>query len=158
MPPSTRRGGGNRGESTKPRQPRRELAERAAKLATSSNPPKRKTGKKTTDKREEPEGEIRPIPSDHPSTTDPKLILCPVLSAIDPALTDAWALNVRKRSMHTIFDLVDPVRHFKRGTHYDERDPDCFPLYNPSPDQDPNVVEVDDPHTPLQPYLPQPYR
>jgi hypothetical protein len=63
--------------------------------------------------------------------------------------------------MCLIFDYINPVRQFKRGTVYDSEDDDApFPEYRPDPEQDPDVVEtdweVDDDDNPvvLEPYNP----
>ena len=56
--------------------------------------------------------------------------------------------------MHLIFNIVDPTRHFKRGVVFDADVDKSFPLYNPTPMEDPDWTGTDDPGTTLMPYLP----
>ena len=57
--------------------------------------------------------------------------------------------------MALIFDVVNPVRQFKRDKYYDSDDEpeEAFAIYDPSPESDPNVTE-DDERCDLKPYLP----
>ena len=75
----------------------------------------------------------------------------PALDLVHPALSDAWIVHP-KRENCIIFDVVNPVRQFKRGTVEDLAVP--FPSYDPNPEEDPNVVESDDGELPLQQYCP----
>ena len=55
--------------------------------------------------------------------------------------------------MCVIFDCVNPVRQFKRGTTYNPEDKNAFPDYDPSPELDGDVTESDE-EADLQPYNP----
>ena len=85
-------------------------------------------------------------------TTDPKLVTGPVLNEVTPALKDAWAIN-KKNKMALIFDLISPVRQFKRDALYDEEKEDPYVDYDPNPEEDENVTETDEDGD-LQPYNP----
>ena len=87
-------------------------------------------------------------------TTDPGLVTVPVPNLVHPALKDAWVINTNHK-MALIFDIVNPVRQFKRDEYYDSDDePEkAFAIYDPSPKSDPNVTE-DDKCCDLKPYLP----
>jgi hypothetical protein len=85
-------------------------------------------------------------------TTDPKLVIGPVLNLVAPKLKSAWAIN-KKNKMSLIFDVVSPVRQFKRDTLYDEDEENPYADYEPSQEEDPNVTETDD-DCDLQPYSP----
>jgi hypothetical protein len=85
-------------------------------------------------------------------TTDPKLVIGPVLNLVAPRLKSAWAIN-KKNKMSLIFDVVSPVRQFKRDTLYDEDEENPYADYEPSQEEDPNVTETDD-DCDLQPYSP----
>ena len=94
-----------------------------------------------------------PTPPPYSETIDPTLVDRPDTDVVDPALSRAWQIN-EHRQMCVIFDCVNPVRQFKRGTVYDETDPNTFPEYNPSPELDEDVTESDEEAT-LRPYNPK---
>jgi len=69
-------------------------------------------------------------------------------------MSDVWEIS-HHFPMYILFDVVNPVRLFKRGTEFDERDPDLFPNYNFLDDA--NVMDSDDMLS-LQPYKWNGYR
>lgn len=93
-----------------------------------------------------------PTPPPYSDITDPTLIDRPDPDLVDPALSRAWKVN-GNRQMCVIFDCVNPVRQFKRGTTYNPEDKTAFPDYDPSPELDGNVTESDE-EADLQPYNP----
>lgn len=54
--------------------------------------------------------------------------------------------------MAFIFDVVRPARQYKRGELYNEEDDLPSAVYDPSPEEDPNVTDSDDEDVPLKPY------
>jgi len=94
-------------------------------------------------------------PRDYEDIVDPELVVEPVLPLIAPALQNAWAIN-KKNKMSLIFDVVNPVRTFKRGAKYDEEAEDPYTDYDPNQEEDPNVTETDEGDA--QPYNPAHYR
>ena len=91
-------------------------------------------------------------PDEYQDTTNPKEVVGPVLAVVAPALENAWAIN-QKNKMSLIFDIINPVRQFKRGAVYDDNKEDPYAEYNPDPDEDPNVTETDEDGK-TQPYNP----
>jgi hypothetical protein len=118
----------------------------AEKTLPEKRPPKKKGAEKNGTK---------PPPATHlgySDVTDPQQVDHPVLDLIHPSLRHAWEVN-KHRQMCLIFDCVNPVRQFKRGTVYDESDDHPFPRYSPSPEEDGNVTETDEAGG-TQPYNP----
>lgn len=88
-------------------------------------------------------------------TTDPESVVHPVLDAVSAALSGRWKLN-KRFPMALIFDHVNPCRHFKIGTTYNNDAVDPFPRYaDDDPDMDPTVTLIDDGD--LAPFFPIPY-
>jgi len=72
---------------------------------------------------------------------------------LDKSLVNTWAL-LPHRQMCIRFDVINPLMQFKRGSNRSD-DPNVpFPRYNPSPKEDPDVMEVDDEDNPLELYEP----
>ena len=93
-----------------------------------------------------------PNPDQYQEITDPKLVFKPVLDIVTPALRNAWAIN-NNNKMSLIFDVINPVRKFKRGALYDDNKDNPYADYDPNHDEDPNVTETDEDGN-TQPYNP----
>jgi len=122
---------------------------RAVKTGTS----KKSTKKKglTTPKEKEPARNTR---ADFPLTINPRKVHHPVFKDVVTTLRDAWKI-CDTLPMGIVFDRVDPCRHFKKGTTFDEDSDEPFPKYKPNPERDPDVCYEDEGQAP---YLPKTYR
>ena len=94
-------------------------------------------------------------PSPNPATdewdiTDPRRVKKPVEELIHKNLVNAWKVH-KYNQMYCIFDYVSPVRQWKRGTKYTDRDP-CAE-YGPGPPW-PDLTETDEKKHPQKPYFP----
>jgi hypothetical protein len=85
--------------------------------------------------------------------TAPAEITSPVLSLVHPALRHCWELHP-ENGMALIFDTISPVRKYNRDTPYRAGDQYPFAVYDPNPQEDPNVTENDSETEPLNPYEP----
>ena len=75
--------------------------------------------------------------------TDPTLVTQPVAEIVEDAMVGICSVHPH-RQMCVIFDVVNPLRQFKRGVQHTE-DPNVpFPTYSPSPEEDPDVTETDE--------------
>ena len=82
-------------------------------------------------------------------TFDPTLVDRPVPDLVHPKLACAWKIN-KDNQMCLIFDVVNPVRKFKRDSVYNDADKNPFTEHD-----DPNLSETDaDP--PWKPAYPVP--
>jgi hypothetical protein len=88
-------------------------------------------------------------PPDAPVTTDEEFRAHPAFRIVHPALVNAWTIN-KNTDVALTFDVINPVRQFKKGTSYNAAEP--FPRYIPNPETDCNVTEVDVEGAMLQPY------
>ena len=93
-----------------------------------------------------------PDPIPYEDTTDRALVTGPVNALVVRRVN--WAVP-QKFPMSILFDAVNPLRLFKQGTVFNEKDDDPFPLYNPRDCQD--ATETDD-EAILQPYRPESHR
>lgn len=75
----------------------------------------------------------------------------PVDSMVDESMAHGWKVN-HNHPMWLIFDVISPVRQFKRGMEYD--DDEDFPAYGPADER----TETDDPEVGLMPYAPILYK
>lgn len=94
-----------------------------------------------------------PVQLPYKATTDPAKVNKPVANLIHPSMKNRWRVYDRA-SMSIVFDAVSPVRVFKKGTVYDEDDPDPFPVYDRRNDGD--LTETDETAT-LSQYKPTEY-
>ena len=85
--------------------------------------------------------------------TDRSLIDKPVRALIVPAMSMAWEIS-QYYQMCILFDAVNPVRQFKRGTVFNEEEEDPYPKYNPCDGGD--ATESDEEAT-FKPYKPSDY-
>ena len=101
-----------------------------------------------------PKAKKPPPPPEKETETDPNCVTHPVRSIITKTLTRTWVMEPH-RQMCIRFDVVNPLMQFKKGTT--QNDDDQFPRYDPSPEEDPNVTEVDGSAQPYEPLLPEWY-
>lgn len=114
-------------------------------MAVRSNSKKRKAAEVLPDSDED-------IP--YEATTDRALVDKPVFKFIAPGMSEAWEISEHFQ-MCILFDAVNPLRQFKRGTKYNEDAEDSFPDYTAK--EKGEVTETDE-RGELQPYKPQYYR
>jgi hypothetical protein len=93
--------------------------------------------------------------SDDTEITNPIGVTSPVMSLVHPKMRQAWKIN-KGLPMWLKFDVVNPVRQFKRDMHY--TDDAAFPAYGPAPW--PDLTETDEPSSRpgLMPYAPINYK
>lgn len=91
-------------------------------------------------------------PPSNPDETDPTAVTRPV-GHVHESLAKAWALRPH-RQMCVRFDVVNPLMQFKRGSTFSDDEAVPFPVYDPSPEEDPDVTESDDEDNPLEQYEP----
>lgn len=94
-----------------------------------------------------------PGPDVDPNETDPSLINGPVRERVLKAMSNAWSIP-QGFQMCILFDAVNPVRQFKRGTVFNEVGDDPFPEYDPEDHAD--LTESDEDGC-SQPYKPDDY-
>lgn len=94
--------------------------------------------------RNEPSAPAQPPPSptEYAKIIDPKDITGPVPELVHDALRGTWRIN-KKNDMALIFDIINPVTHFKRGEVYDNDEHDAFADYDPDHENDPDITEDD---------------
>jgi len=85
--------------------------------------------------------------------TDRSLIDRPVAANVHAAMTKAWAI-CNYFQMCILFDVVSPVRQFKRGTVFSENAVEPFPEYDRGGK---DVTETDE-EVALKPYKPRGYK
>lgn len=94
-----------------------------------------------------------PPPDDeYMETTDIKEVTGPVASMVDEKMVNGWKVN-ECLPMWLIFDVINPVRQYKRGLRYSDRLE--FPAYGPEPWDD--LTETDDPPRGWMPFAPISY-
>jgi hypothetical protein len=97
-----------------------------------------------------PRGSPTPIPDEeYWLGADASVVTRPVMSSVHENMVDAWRIN-NHHPMWLIFDVVTPVRQFKRGMVRD--DALDFPAYGPPPWGD--LTETDEPPRGLMQYAP----
>ena len=84
---------------------------------------------------------------------DPTEITHPVRNLVDPALKDSWEIHP-ENGMALIFDTISPVRQYNRDQPYRKDKAYPFVVYDPNPEDDPNITENDSETEPLNPYEP----
>lgn len=104
-----------------------------------SRPPKRRI---STDS--------EPDPSDYEDTTKSSKMDRPVDSSCAAPMAGRWKIYDAFPS-YVLFDAANPVRVFKKGTVFNEDDPDPFPTFNK---QENRHVTDTDPKGTLQQYKP----
>lgn len=92
-------------------------------------------------------------PAQYRLLTNPAEITHPVPNLVHPALKDCWAIHP-KNGMALIFDKVTPVRQYNRDQPYRAANEYPFAVYDPNPEEDPNVTENDSETEHLNPYEP----
>lgn len=90
---------------------------------------------------------------EYESLTNLAEITGPARNLINPALKGSWEVH-RENGMALIFDTISPVRKYNRDQPYREDGDYPFAVYDPNPEEDPNVTENDDETEPLNPYEP----
>jgi hypothetical protein len=96
------------------------------------------------------------VDEEYKKITDTHQVTRPVTSSIHENLTDAWRIN-KHLSMWLIFDMVTPVRRFKRGMLFNDSPDIEFPSYGPPPWD--NLTETDSLDSPgLMQYAPITHR
>lgn len=86
---------------------------------------------------------------DYMDITDVSEVAGPVESMVHERMAGGWKVN-KDHPMWIIFDVINPVRQFKRGMEYDETKE--FPGYGRAPWED--LTETDDPVPGWMPYAP----
>jgi hypothetical protein len=119
-------------------------------LFTGSAMPKRKNSKQH---KRRVSTDSDPDPPRYEDTTDRSDMDRPVAQHCAPAMANRWKIYKTFPS-YILFDAVNPTRVFKKGTVYNEADPDPFPTPNLRDTRD----ETDrDPDGTLQQYKPKPH-
>ena len=95
---------------------------------------------------------LTPADDPAPTETNPTKIKQPISSLVHECLTSAWVINPKSK-LHYLFDVVSPVRQFKRGMPYVEEGQ--FPEYSPETAGD--ITETDGGPDGLMPYMPREY-
>ena len=76
----------------------------------------------------------------------------PVANLCAPSMTDCWKIY-QVLPPYILFDAVNPTRMFKKGTVFNENDPDPFPTFDYRNRQEATDT---DPHGTLQQFKPLP--
>ena len=97
-----------------------------------------------------------PQEQDYTKLHDPTRVVGPVMELVCPALLNAWTIN-KSNSMAFIFDVVNPVRKFKRRVEFDEEIESPYAEYESDAGYDSDVTETDVDAT-TQPYNPIPHK
>ena len=136
--------------------PPRAPAIRSAGQTSAARPPRRPSRRPPTpepnpESDSESNSESDTIP--YEETTDRTLVDKPVDAATHNDMSQAWEIT-QYFQMCILFDAINPLRQFKRGTEFNEDDADPFPVYNPRDHAD--LTESDEEGI-LQPYKPSDY-
>jgi len=116
----------------------RSLRPRRQKKASDPAPaPKKKTKKVLS-----PPATPPTPPSEDEDQTDPMLVTRPAMEFVHSTMVNICFVYPH-RQMCVIFDVVNPLRQFKRGMLHTDDPAVPFPIYDPSPEGDPNVTESD---------------
>ena len=90
--------------------------------------------------------------SNYGDVYDPTRVVAPVRNLVCPMLEQAWQVN-NSNTMAFIFDVICPVREFKRGVEFDENSRHPYADYNSDSDNNSDVTQTDA-DTKTQPYNP----
>jgi len=102
---------------------------------------------------EDDEDSGTPLPNKSEAETRAWVVTEPVMHLVHSSLGTGWKMEPA-RQMCIRFDVINPLRQFKRGARWDENEDIPFPQYDPSPEQDDDVVEDDDKDGGLMQYEP----
>lgn len=99
-----------------------------------------------------PEEELNPSDPKYGEMTARWTMKTPAKDLIHKDMHNSWAVDSYFQSC-LLFDLVNPVRQFKRGTTYDSEDEEPFSTYD---NRNQTEVTESDSNGTLQPYRPRP--
>lgn len=119
------------------------------KLLASPLMPKKKSSKPS---KRRISTDSEPDPSDYEDTTKHSKMDRPVTRCCAPSMAKSWKICGGLPS-HVLFDAVNPARIFKKGTVFNEDDPDPFPTFDYRNNR--SVTDTD-PDGTLQQYKPLP--